>query len=224
MKQTVLLVTHQSHALAPIQSVIEAVLHYEPIMTSPDRAMTSAEHSEADLIIIDMQSGDRLSRALIKPLKQKFPMIPIIALVPYADLTAIEEALSHGADDYISQPIALERLRTSLRNALKMRHLLVSLSGNVLPMSSYNQELQMNEYLRASCGRLKTMREVEELVIHYAIDTHAGCITQAARALGIGRSTLYRKIQEMPKLEAAYISRANHTTLPTMLASASAHS
>lgn len=45
-------------------------------------------------------------------------------------------------------------------------------------------------------GRLRTLAEVERDVIRNAIDHHGGNYTAAAKALGIGRSTLYRKMEE----------------------------
>ncbi|MDX1974570.1 MAG: sigma 54-interacting transcriptional regulator [Rickettsiales bacterium] len=62
-------------------------------------------------------------------------------------------------------------------------------------------------------GNVKTLRVVEEEAIRYALVHTKGCMTRAAKQLGIGRSTLYRKVSEL-SIE-GYISRANQTTLPT---------
>jgi DNA-binding NtrC family response regulator len=45
-------------------------------------------------------------------------------------------------------------------------------------------------------GRVKSLKSVQEEAIRYALQQEGGCMTRAARSLGIGRSTLYRKVQE----------------------------
>jgi DNA-binding NtrC family response regulator len=45
-------------------------------------------------------------------------------------------------------------------------------------------------------GHLRTLEEIERDLIEYAIDLYAGHMTEVARRLGIGRSTLYRKLKE----------------------------
>jgi DNA-binding NtrC family response regulator len=45
-------------------------------------------------------------------------------------------------------------------------------------------------------GHLRTLEQIERDLIEYAIDLYAGHMTEIARRLGIGRSTLYRKLKE----------------------------
>ena len=45
-------------------------------------------------------------------------------------------------------------------------------------------------------GHLRTLESIERDLIEYAIDLYAGHMTEVARRLGIGRSTLYRKMKE----------------------------
>ena len=45
-------------------------------------------------------------------------------------------------------------------------------------------------------GELRSLEEVERDLIQYAIDFYAGHMSGVARKLGIGRSTLYRKVRE----------------------------
>lgn len=44
--------------------------------------------------------------------------------------------------------------------------------------------------------RVSTMNELESLAIQNAIYEYKGNLTEAARALGIGRATLYRKVKQ----------------------------
>ena len=45
-------------------------------------------------------------------------------------------------------------------------------------------------------GHLRTLEEIERDLIQLAIDIYSGHMTEVARRLGIGRSTLYRKVRE----------------------------
>lgn len=44
--------------------------------------------------------------------------------------------------------------------------------------------------------KVKTINELESLAIENAIHQYNGNLTEAARALGIGRATLYRKVKQ----------------------------
>ena len=45
-------------------------------------------------------------------------------------------------------------------------------------------------------GHLRTLEEIERDLIQHAIEVYAGHMTEIAKRLGIGRSTLYRKLRE----------------------------
>ena len=45
-------------------------------------------------------------------------------------------------------------------------------------------------------GNIRTLEEMESEIIRFAIDYYAGQMSEVARRLGIGRSTLYRKLRE----------------------------
>jgi len=71
-------------------------------------------------------------------------------------------------------------------------------------------------------GHIKKLKSIEEEVIRFALVHSGGSMTRTARNLGIGRSTLYRKIGAM--LPESYISRENQTTRPMMDMSAAERS
>lgn len=45
-------------------------------------------------------------------------------------------------------------------------------------------------------GHLRTLVEIERDLIEFAIGNYSGHMSEVARRLGIGRSTLYRKVRE----------------------------
>jgi DNA-binding NtrC family response regulator len=64
-------------------------------------------------------------------------------------------------------------------------------------------------------GQIKKLRSIEEDAIRFALRSAGGCMTRAARSLGIGRSTLYRRLSEMLPEDEVYTSRENQTMRPT---------
>ena len=65
----------------------------------------------------------------------------------------------------------------------------VQLTVDDMPMSSPVRVLDER-------GHLRTLEEVERDLIQLAIEIYAGHMSEVARRLGIGRSTLYRKVRE----------------------------
>jgi len=51
--------------------------------------------------------------------------------------------------------------------------------------------------LLAGDGEVRTMAELEEEMIRFALDHYRGHMSEVARRLGIGRSTLYRRLREL---------------------------
>ena len=45
-------------------------------------------------------------------------------------------------------------------------------------------------------GHLRTLEDIERDLIQFAIENYSGHMSEVARRLGIGRSTLYRKVRE----------------------------
>jgi len=79
-----------------------------------------------------------------------------------------------------------------------------------------------NPLLLDAQGRMKNLEAIEKDAIQFALAYANGCMTHAAKSLGIGRSTLYRRMHSL-KL-GNYISRENQITRPTIRMSSKAHS
>src|SRR5690606_4623837 len=81
-----------------------------------------------------------------------------------------------------------------------------SLTGEVPPLSAGHQPVTTGAKILAfptggqpqvgSDGRVQTMDELESTAIRTAIHQFNGNLTEAAKALGIGRATLYRKVKQ----------------------------
>lgn len=78
------------------------------------------------------------------------------------------------------------------RDVIDVQELKMVQKHRMLYLYSNNQDRAMTD----SDGRVKTLRSMEQEAIRFALQQSNGCMTRAAKSLGIGRSTLYRKVQE----------------------------
>ena len=93
-------------------------------------------------------------------------------------------AVNAGANDFLTKPVSIERFSITFRNLLMLR--------NMQNTSSYKNPFP----LLAEDGNVRMMSELEEEIISYAMQRYNGRMTEVARRLGIGRSTLYRKSEQ----------------------------
>jgi X-X-X-Leu-X-X-Gly heptad repeat protein len=66
--------------------------------------------------------------------------------------------------------------------------------GNVLPFPGVHP--MAGNQTSADASKVATMNELESKAIENAIMQFRGNLTEAAKALGIGRATLYRKVKQ----------------------------
>jgi DNA-binding NtrC family response regulator len=71
-------------------------------------------------------------------------------------------------------------------------HVAPSVQGDVAQAATSYGQLS----LLTKEGHLRTMEEIEAEAIRFAIEVYGGRMSEVARRLGIGRSTLYRKLKE----------------------------
>jgi len=64
--------------------------------------------------------------------------------------------------------------------------------ATIIPFPGNNQ----NTVAEQQGGRVRTINELESMAIENAIYEFNGNLTEAAKALGIGRATLYRKVKQ----------------------------
>jgi DNA-binding NtrC family response regulator len=69
--------------------------------------------------------------------------------------------------------------------------------GEVSTIVRNAQENGIGVTLYQTSGHLRSLQDIEADVIRLAIGHYRGRMTEVARRLGIGRSTLYRKLAEL---------------------------
>ena len=120
--------------------------------------------------------------------------MPIIVLIKYGDYETALQAINCGAQDFLSKPIAIERMKVTFKNAITLRDAKYK-NGILGSLNSNNNSHKLQMFNKD--GTIRKIHEIEKEAIQLAIEHYNGKMTEVARKLGIGRSTLYRKIDEM---------------------------
>lgn len=154
-----------------------------------------------ELILLDI-SNTTEDCNLIFTIKTLTTYCPIIVLVKYGDYESAMLSLNAGAHDFLCKPAAIERISTTLHNtflfrdAMQVADGLRSKTNSPYPFSSYSKSEPPFSFLGQN-GMIRRMEEIEAEAIRFAMQYYDGHMTEVARRLGIGRSTLYRKLNEL---------------------------
>ncbi len=76
-----------------------------------------------EVVLLDLSMPKVNGMQVIKRLRPIFPNLPIIVLTIYGDIDKAVAAIKAGATDFLAKPVAHERLRTSIQNALTINRL-----------------------------------------------------------------------------------------------------
>lgn len=148
------------------------------------------------IVILDMEAEATFEvGSYIKRLKSAYFDSAILVLLPFGDGNAEQLALDAGADDILMRPVSLSRLALTLRNLSE----LVTRRMGVADAQKWDGAAVScsNVALLNQDNTLKRLHHIEQEIIQHAVNHCNGHISQAARALGIGRSTMYRKMDAM---------------------------
>lgn len=118
---------------------------------------------------------------LVARVRQLAPTAQVIVLADHAD-TAIRQLTPAGAHDVLQRPVSEARLLLSARNGLDR------VQGPPAP--------EPRREPHSDSGQILPFREEEKRIIERALRLTGGNIQQTARALKLGRATIYRKLRK----------------------------
>jgi len=215
MSEVLLLIGSAQLSPVSVEAILAQKLGY-PIIKADNgehglRLARADGHASPSLVIMDMNSlsGQGIIH-VIREIRAAKPFLPILVFTSYGEDILAAQAIEAGATDFLTKPIAFERLRISIRNALHTQKISCELAR-----LERRQPAQEAPIISDVKGCVRTLKAIEQEAIVLALQAADGCMTRAARNLGIGRSTLYRRLGDLE----GYISRPNHTTRPMMRSS-----
>lgn len=136
-----------------------------------EQGLTLAQRFQPDNCLLDLKLGQETGLRLIDPLKQISPDLRIVILTGYASIATAVDAIKQGAFNYICKPAHADAI-------------IAAFTGQ--------PELETTNNDPLSVDRLEWEH------IQRVLSEHSGNISAAARALGMHRRTLQRKLQKRP--------------------------
>jgi len=142
------------------------------------------------LLDVEVHNSEQVG-GYIKRFKASYPSSAILVLIGFGESNAEQTVIDSGADDVLLRPVSLMRLSLTLRN---LSELVNRRNISDDPYSSMMSGSSDSVSLLNADGTLKRLHKMEQDVISFAVEYCHGHISNTAKALGIGRSTLYRKL------------------------------
>lgn len=126
-----------------------------------------------EFAVVDLRIGEESGLTLVKKIKDMSPDTRTIMLTGYASITTAVEAIKLGATHYLTKPAEVEDI--------------IGAFGKV----------QGDDQVKPAENPLSVQR-MEWEYIQKVLQEHNGNISAAARAMGMHRRTLQRKLQKRP--------------------------
>jgi len=112
---------------AVTRELLTEVLHDEGYSVeaceSGSAALARATEETFDLAITDVRMPEMDGIAVTQALKTRQPELQVIVMTAFGSVETAVEAIRHGAFDYVSKPMNLDEIKTTVRRALTSRDL-----------------------------------------------------------------------------------------------------
>jgi DNA-binding NtrC family response regulator len=194
---------------------------YEPIMAASGNAamaaLAGAESARTDAVVLDLVMPDPDGLGTLAKMRAAGLATPVIVQSSRGGGDDLVTAMRAEATDFVIKPVDAERLRVLLRNALSARAPAAELARSTRPRSDtpschdiIGESPRVAAAVRPAAmpaagllalvdgnGELRPLDDIEADAIRFAITHYRGQMSEVARRLRIGRSTLYRKLDSL---------------------------
>jgi two-component system response regulator RegA len=173
-----LLVDDDRAFLQVLQRALERRGHTVTQADTADAALTIARSQSFDGVVLDLRIGEDNGLQCLPALRALQPDASILLLTGYASIATAVEAVKRGADDYRPKPASSEEI-------------LQALFSDDTPTEADLPNTPIHP------------RRLEWEHLQRVMNEHDGNVSSAARALGLHRRTLQRKLAKRPVRERA---------------------
>ena len=143
------------------------------VASSAEAALQQAREQAFDFCTLDLKMEGSSGLSALPELLALQPALKIVVLTGFASISTAVEAIKLGAVQYLPKPASTEQIIAALNQ------------------QGGNPEAQINE-------RPMSVNRLEWEHIHKVLSEHDGNISATARALGMHRRTLQRKLAKHP--------------------------
>lgn len=169
MAETVLIIDDDINLLQALTSRLERA-GFRVCTAATKAELDQVGMPSVDHILLDLKFGETNGLELIAPLQRRFKPENLIVLTGYASIATSVAAIKAGATDYLAKPIQTAVLLNCLTP-----------ESDLMPLPS---------------AQPMTPAQLEWEHIQRVMQEHQGNISATARALGMHRRTLQRKLSK----------------------------
>lgn len=87
------------------------------------KGIKTVKKEKLDLVILDLKMPEMDGIEALKRIKEINKNIRVIIITAFGTIKSASDALNLGADDFISKPFDIAKIRTTIKNVLKMKKL-----------------------------------------------------------------------------------------------------
>jgi two-component system response regulator RegA len=160
-----------------VSTLARSLRHHCAVATAraPAEAIAIAQQMKPDLVVVDLQLGEHSGLELLRTIKSELPTARTVLLSGYLSVDTTVAAVRAGADLVLAKPVrAMELLRRA--------------------------ELRVANGDEPITIRTPTLAEAVSQHISRVMSDCGGNVSEAARRLGIYRSSLQRKLRKLTPL------------------------
>lgn len=204
----VLVVDDDADTRSAIVDLLRDLGHHVEAEPGGEAALERVGSADFDAVLSDLRMEGMDGLELCQRLLRDGPRLPVVVMTAFDDVRSALGALKAGAFDFITKPFDVDELTTALNRAVESgRNLrrVERLPPDEAPESGSRVSGSVaadaaSRRAQSSSGAVTPLRtaklsEVERRHILGALAAAEGNKALAARALGIDRATLYRKLR-----------------------------
>jgi DNA-binding NtrC family response regulator len=192
----VLVADDQTDVIEAVRLLLESEGMTIIAATTPAQALDAVRTQAVHAALVDLNfeqgrtSGDQ-GLDLVTRLHQVDSMLPITVMTAWSSIGLALEAMRRGAKDFVEKPFDESRLIATLRSQAELCQALRRIAELEAQLAV------VNGGGTATTGNFEAMRlrEVEGQLVRTAMQKARGNVSRAARALGLSRSALYRRLE-----------------------------
>jgi DNA-binding NtrC family response regulator len=163
---------------------------------TPADALSISRVHPIDAALVDLNYGPGRTTGeqglqLVSTLHTEAPKLPIVAMTAWPTRALMQEAARRGASDLVEKPWDDERLLGLMRAQAELGQA----RRRIADLEAALAELRGCTTADSPAVPTMPLRDLEGMLVRQALDEHRWNISRTARALGLSRAALYRRLE-----------------------------
>lgn len=116
--QKILIVDDERNVCRVLNKFLKEEGYHTETARNFEESLSKLKNNDFDLVLTDMRLPGRSGLDLLKWIKEKSPLLPVIVITAYGSIENAVEAMKTGAANYLTKPVDLEEMLAIIRHTL----------------------------------------------------------------------------------------------------------